>query len=120
MQVAKIIYWLTTLLVCTMMLTSGIIYLVSYEMVQGDFAQWGYPAQLIYPLASGKILGSLAILSRQSKILKEWAYAGFFFNLFWAFYTHISLQDGKFGFALLGLMLCLVSYYFDKKVFTKA
>ena len=55
-------------------------YFTKYEMVKGFFQSLGYPIYLIYPLATAKVLGIIAIITKKSRLLKEWAYAGFFFR----------------------------------------
>ena len=49
-------------------------------MVVESFTQLGYPAYLIYPFATAKLLGLVAIWTKKSETLKEWAYAGFTFD----------------------------------------
>jgi len=67
---------------------------------------------LVIPLAIAKILGLLAIWVFKNRALKEWAYAGFFFDVVLAFFAHIMVQDGEQLFALLGVIFVLSSYYF--------
>ncbi len=95
-------------------------YLVQYSAVTETFTGLGYPAYLIYPLALAKLLGVIAILSKRSALLKEWAYAGFFFNIVIALSAHLSTGDGLFMIALLALILLLVSRVFEPKVFASA
>jgi len=113
----KIIYWLSTGLLSLMMLMSASMYVIQYEMVSETFVRLGYPVFIIYPLAIAKVLGILAILSRKSKFLKEWAYAGFFFDFTLASSAHLYVGDGEFVPALVAILLLIVSYQFDKKVF---
>lgn len=115
----KLIYWIATGFLSIMMLTSASMYFLQYEMVSGTFVNLGYPVFIIYPLALAKILGILAILSRSSKFLKEWAYAGFFFDFALAASAHLYVGDGEFAPALVAIVLLIVSYQYDKKVFTK-
>jgi hypothetical protein len=44
-------------------------------------------------LAIFKLLGVLAILTGVLPLMKEWAYAGFTFNLLGAFASHLSVGD---------------------------
>ncbi|WP_369073566.1 DoxX family protein [Ancylomarina longa] len=59
------------------MLISISLYILKHEMVSKTFTHLGFPTFLIYPLALAKLLGLIAILSKKSALLKEWAYAGF-------------------------------------------
>jgi len=72
---------------------------------------------VVYPLAIAKILGVIAILSKKSSTLKEWAYAGFFFDFVLAAAAHLSVGDGEFAPAVVASVVLLVSYFYDKRVF---
>ena len=89
-------------------------------MVEGIFKSLGYPTYIIYPLAFAKIVGVLAILTKKSTFLKELAYAGFFFDFILAVSAHINANDGGHLTALVAMILLVVSYISDKKVFKKA
>ncbi|WP_281253705.1 DoxX family protein [Labilibaculum filiforme] len=64
-----------------------------------------------------KILGLVAIWSNKSKLLKEWAYAGFFFDFVLAFVAHIIVADGQFGMATIAIILLVVSRIYNSKLF---
>lgn len=117
MKTNKIFYWIATGLLCLMMLGSAGMYIFNHQAVLVIFKTLGFPAFIIYPLAIAKILGVIAILSNQSKTLKEWAYAGFFFDFLLALSAHLNAGDGEFVPAVAALILLMVSYFFDKKVF---
>jgi DoxX-like protein len=68
-------------------------------------------------LAIAKILGVIIILSKKSKLLKEWAYAGMFFDMVLAFIAHYMADDGAGGMAAMGLIALIVSRYFDWKIY---
>jgi hypothetical protein len=113
----KMIYWGSTGLLSAMMLMSAGMYFFNHEMVAEMFTSLGYPTYIIYPLAIAKLLGITAILTKKSKTLKEWAYAGFFYDFLLAASAHIMVQDGGFAPALVAMLLLAVSYFYDKKVF---
>lgn len=113
----KIIYWTATILLCLLMLMSAGMYLFNTTMVEGIFKSLGYPTYIIYPLAFAKIFGVLAILIKKSTFLKELAYAGFFFDFVLAFSAHINVKDGGHLTALIAIILVIISYIYDKKVF---
>jgi hypothetical protein len=115
----KVIYWGATGLLSAMMLMAAGMYFFNHEMVAELFASLGYPTYIIYPLAVAKILGITAILTKKCKTLKEWAYAGFFYDLVLALSAHLMVGDGEFAGALVALVLLMVSYHYDKKVFKK-
>ena len=105
----QIIYWLSTGIVCAIMAFSAFNYFFNYEMIAGFFESLGYPTYIIYPLAVAKILGIIAIVSDKSKFLKEWAYAGFFFDMVLALAAHLVANDGAYHFALIGLIALIIS-----------
>jgi len=113
----KIIYWVSTGLMCALFLYSAGMYFTKYEMVKGFFEHLGFPVWIIYPLAVAKILGVIAVLSKQSKMLKEWAYAGFFFDAVLAAGAHYYAGDGQTGMAIGGIILVIISRIYDGKLF---
>ncbi len=79
------------------------------------FEGFGYPGYLVYPLAGAKVLGLFAIWNPNFKSIKEWAYAGFFFDFILAFFAHYMISDGGQSAAIIGLVLIIVSYIFSKR-----
>ena len=91
MKKTKITYWIFTGLFAFVMLGSAIPdILVMPEAVVG-FREMGYPAYLIPFLGWAKLLGVIAILVPVFPRLKEWAYAGLFFDLLGAIYSVFSI-----------------------------
>lgn len=99
-----------------MMLGSAGMYLFNTEYVFGEFTRLGYPTFVVIPLAIAKILAAVAIITNQSRWLKEWAYAGLFFDFLLAWQAHGMAGDGWFGPSVVAVILLVVSYYFDNKV----
>ena len=116
MDFKKIAYWGTTGLLCLLFTWSALMYFFMHEIAAEAFTTLGYPTHIIYPLAIAKLLAVVAILSKKSQVLKEWAYAGLFYDLVLAVLAH-ALTDGQFYGALLGLILLVPSYLLDKKLF---
>ena len=116
MNATKIVYYVATTLLSLLMLFSAGKYVFDNAEVSVLFGKLGYPSYIIYPLAVAKILGLLAIWSNYSKTLKEWAYAGFFFDFLLALSAHISVSDGDFGGAAMALVFLAVSYIFNRKL----
>jgi hypothetical protein len=113
----KIGFWVATGLFSVMMIAGAVGYLINLENVKPVFIALGYPIHIIVPLAVAKILGILAITTRKSHVLKEWAYAGFCFELILAFMAHISADDHDWLGAIIGLSLLFTSYFLQKKAF---
>lgn len=116
MKKTKIIYWIATGLLSAMVLMSASMYVLSNAMVQEVFGKLGFPTFIIYPLAFLKFSGVIVITLSKNKTLKEWAYAGFFFNFLLAFGAHVNIGDGEAVPALVAEALLFVSYVFGKKL----
>ena len=112
---SRLIYLIATVLLTGLMLLSACMYFFNHEMVSETFNKLGYPTYIIYPLAIAKILGLIAIWTKKSNTLKEWAYAGFFFDFVLAFFAHLQVRDGEFAPALVAIILLIVSYLFENK-----
>lgn len=112
----RIIYLIATGLLTALMLMSAGMYFFNYEMASGIFTKLGFPTYIIYPLATAKIFGLIVIWTKKSAALKEWAYAGFFFDFVLALTAHININDGEFAPAIIALVLLFVSYFFGKKI----
>jgi uncharacterized membrane protein len=92
---SKIIYWIATVLLSFGMLASGLAQLChSKEMVE-LIVSLGYPLYFMYVIGVWKILGVTAILSPGFKLVKEWAYAGFFFLMTGALVSHLASGDNS-------------------------
>lgn len=111
MDIKKIIYFGATGLLTLMMLFSAGMYFFNHEQVAEIFGRLGYPLYIIYPLAVAKILGLIAIWTDYSKALKEWAYAGFFFDFVLALSAHLAVADGEWAVAAVALVLLFLSYF---------
>ena len=114
----KIIYYISTGLLTLLMIMSIGMYLFNHDMMAETFTKLGYPSYIIYPLAAAKALGLITIWTNLSHTLKEWAYAGFFFDFILALSAHINIGDGEHIPAIIALILLLISYYFSKKTDT--
>lgn len=112
----KILFWASTSLLTLLMLFSAYNYFFNNSAINEAFDSFGYPTYLIYPLAIAKLMGLLAIWSNVSNSLKEWAYAGFFFNAFLAFFAHYMIGDGQQMGAVLAMIFVLTSYFTGKTV----
>eukprot|EP01132_Coremiostelium_polycephalum_P014763 gene14763-17892_t len=94
------------------MLSTGAVQLLKTKAETDLFQSLGYPVYLLSLLAIWKILGVVAVLLPKFPLLKEWAYAGFFFTTSGAIFSHIAMAEPltKTFPALLLLILTLVSW----------
>jgi hypothetical protein len=117
----KIIYWIFTLWMALGMVSTAIVQLMKNKNELANFTNLGYPAYLMTIIGVWKILGVIAILIPKRPLLKEWAYAGFFFVMSGAVISHLIVGDpaGRTLPAVLLLVLVLISWYFrpaDRKI----
>ena len=109
MDIKKIAYWILTLLMCALFLFSAQMYFFNTAGIKGAFTSFNFPTWLVIPLAIAKVLGVIAVLSNQNKLLTEWAYAGFFFDVILATAAHYFAGDGLIGPSFIGVFLVLGS-----------
>jgi uncharacterized membrane protein YphA (DoxX/SURF4 family) len=118
----KIIYWIATIWLALGMLSTGIVQLLKMKEEVALFTQLGYPLYFLTILGIWKILGVVAVLIPKFTLLKEWAYAGFFFAMSGAVFSHLAVRDNSFSAyfgPILLLVLTVLSWYFrpaDRKV----
>jgi hypothetical protein len=119
----KIIYWIATIWLSLGMLSSGIVQLIHLPEEVDMMAHLGYPLYFLTILGVWKIAGVITVLIPKFPLIKEWAYAGFFFTMTGAIVSHIAGSDSAkefFGPVLL-LILTIISWYFrpaDRKILT--
>lgn len=110
----KIIYWIATLWLSLGMASTGIVQLIHMKEEADMMAHLGYPLYFLTLLGIWKLLGVVAVLVPKFPLVKEWAYAGFFFSMSGAVFSHVAAGDAAmelFGPILL-LVLTFVSWYF--------
>ena len=120
----KIIYWIATIWLSLGMVSTGIVQLTKGKAgaaAADSVVHLGYPTYLLPMLAVCKFLGVVAILIPKFVLVKEWAYAGFFFMMAGAVISHMAIGDSANEIfpALLLLALSLLSWYFrpaDRKI----
>ncbi|WP_412850701.1 DoxX family protein [Chryseobacterium sp. PMSZPI] len=119
----KIIYWIFTLWMALGMVSTAIVQIMKNKDEVTNFTNLGYPVYVMTIIGIWKILGVIAILIPKRLLLKEWAYAGFFFVMSGAVISHLIVNDsaGRTFPAILLFVLVIISWYFrpaDRKVFT--
>jgi uncharacterized membrane protein YphA (DoxX/SURF4 family) len=117
----KIIYWIATLWLSLGMVSTGIVQLIKMEEEVQKMNALGYPTYFLTIIGIWKILGVIAVLVPKFPLIKEWAYAGFFFVMSGAIFTHLAVADqiGEYFGPTLLLVLTVVSWYFrpeDRKL----
>jgi uncharacterized membrane protein YphA (DoxX/SURF4 family) len=86
-------YWAVTILGPFSFVYGGILHLQQAPEVMTNLHHLGYPDYFAYILGTGKLLGALAIVAPGFRRLKEWAYAGFFFDLASGAFSRAAVGD---------------------------
>jgi uncharacterized membrane protein YphA (DoxX/SURF4 family) len=110
-----IIYWIATALLAFGMLTSGLQQIFQAKGMIDLVVPLGYPLYFLSIIGVWKVLGVIAILVPRFKLVKEWAYAGFFFVMTGALVSHLAVGDDGVK-AILGPVMqtvfIILSWYF--------
>lgn len=109
----KITYWIATLWLSLGMISTAIVQLMKNETEVANFKSLGYPLYLMTLLGIWKIAGVIAVIIPRFPLLKEWAYAGFFFAMSGAAFSHLAMARPAKGIfpSLLLLILTVLSWY---------
>jgi hypothetical protein len=112
------LYWVVTLLFVLPQSWSAFQYLTDAPRMASTIAALGYPEYFQDILGVAKLLGAAAIVSSVSPTLKEWAYAGFTFDVCGALASHVSVGDPAWVTAvpLVFLVVQLGSYTLWKRL----
>ena len=90
---ARWVYWVVTPLFLLLQGWAALQYLTEAPRMAATVSDLGYPIHFMKMLGVAKLLGILAIATGASRLLKEWAYAGFMFDVCAAFVSHLSVGD---------------------------
>ncbi|MRX38572.1 DoxX family protein [Flavobacterium sp. LC2016-23] len=118
MKKAKIIFWITTIII---FLFEGVMPALTSqsEMAKEGIRHLGYPEYFGNALVFFKVLGVLALVIPQvPNRIKEWAYAGFTFDFLFASISHFAVDGFGFQsfFPLIILVILLISYFYYHKI----
>jgi uncharacterized membrane protein YphA (DoxX/SURF4 family) len=106
------VYWISTILAAGLLFIGGILFITQGEHQVEEMKNLGYPVYFLIFLGVGRILGAIAIVIPRFPRLKEWAYAGFVFDLIGAAASHAFAGDSPVQIAspLIFLVLVVVSW----------
>jgi hypothetical protein len=110
----RIIYWVSTLWLALGMVSTGGVQLLRMPDEVANITKLGYPVYFLTIMGTWKILGVIAILVPKFPLVKEWAYAGFFFAMSGATISRMLAGDPVTAMfpSLLLLILTIISWYF--------
>jgi DoxX-like family len=121
-KTTNLIYWISTIIFAALMIFSaagGI--QPSQQAIQLIHDALGYPVYFIQYISIAKLIGAIVILiPRLNRSVKEWAYAGLFFDLAGAIYSGIA-SSGTFDPKMIGMLIWILPgifsyYYWHKKI----
>lgn len=120
----NLVYWISTIIFAVLMIFSAVGGLQpSQQAIQMMHDGLGYPIYFIQLISVLKLIGAIVILIPGLKRIKEWAYAGLFFDLGGAIFSGVA-YSGKFDPMMLTLLIWIVPgivsyYYWHKKMANK-
>lgn len=120
LRTAKIIYWTGIVLTSLWFGTSGVCELTKNALVWDITLQLGYPPHFIYILGVAKLAGVAVLLTPNRLLrLKEWVFAGVFFDIIFAFFSKLSVL----GFAatvdaIVAFVMVSVTYVMFRRLYT--
>ena len=117
----KILYWIATIFLAFGMLAGEVQQMLQIGGYVDIAGQLGYPLYLLSILGVWKILGAVAVLIPKAPLVKEWAYAGFFFAMSGAAISHIAMGQSLNAIfpSFVLLIVTVLSWYFrsaDRKL----
>lgn len=118
-KTTKIIYWTGIVLTSLWFGASGFFELTKNPLVWEITLQLGYPAHFIYLLGVIKLLGVITLLLPNKVLrLKEWVFAGVFFDITFAFFSKVAVL----GFpatidAIIAFIMVSVTYIMFRKLY---
>ena len=112
MKTIKISYWIVTGLFSAFMIFSASGEIMCTPQNMQFMRQLGYPDYFSPFIGIAKVLGVIAILIPGFKRIKEWAYAGLFYDLVGAIYSVTTVYGLNFGtaFIVLPIIFLIASY----------
>jgi len=93
MSRTKIAHIAVTVLFCLAILPGAVMDIAQPEMIVTIVEDLGLPLPLLTLIGVWKLLGVIALAMPGRERIKEWAYAGFFFDLTGAAYVHATADD---------------------------
>lgn len=108
----KIAYYISTVLLSASMLLGSYFDSTQHPNAVVALEHLGYPAYFATIIGVAKLLGVIGIWQNKVKWLREWAYAGFFFDIIGALVSHLAVGDAFAMMvpAIISLVVVLVSY----------
>lgn len=118
-KTTKAIYWVGVALTSLWFGASGFFELTTNPVVWGITVQLGYPPHFIYILGVAKLAGVVVLLTPNRLLrLKEWVFAGVFFDITFAFFSKLSvLSFPDTADAIIAFVMVTITYVMFRKLY---
>lgn len=118
-KISKVIYWTGAILISLWFGASGVFELTGNPIVWGITRQLGYPPHFIYILGVAKLSGVIVLLTPNRLLrLKEWVFAGIFFDILFAFFSKIYVLNFAAAIdAIIAFTIISVTYLMFRKLY---
>jgi hypothetical protein len=112
---SRIMYVTSTAILILEILVGAFMDLAHLPYVVQDVRSIGCPTYVLYIVGIWKVLAVAALLWPRLSRLREWAYAGVFFEMSGAAASHVLVGDpiGKYAAPLAFTFLTLISWWFQ-------
>jgi hypothetical protein len=107
----NIVYWTITVLFCALLLLSASGGFIQDEVTRQMMAHLGYPMHLLVIISIGKVLAVVALVQQRYSTIKEWAYAGLFYDFVCAAVAWVVADDAPNAYAMALPMGLLIAHY---------
>ncbi len=104
-----IAFWLATLFVALNQLWAGVSDVLHAQPLFGILLHLGYPPYFSTLLGIWKLLAAVVLVAPRRPLVKEWAYAGLFFDFSAAIVSHVAVGDGVVSF--IGPIVSIVALF---------
>ena len=110
-------YWLAIGLFSLVFIGSALLTVLDVPGSVAEYRHLGFPTWLTYPQSLAKIMGIVAIVFSRSRTLKDFAFAGFLFNLLLAVGGHISQMETDVLLPLITIGIWAFAFTMDRRMF---
>lgn len=115
----EIIYWTLIILLAVFFFISGYWEITKNPATYPKTLEMGYPPYFITSLGIAKLCGVAALLSPWFKPLKEWAFAGFTFDVIFAFISGLAIESYTDCVkALIAFGVLMITYFLFRKIYS--
>lgn len=113
------LYWWSVGLLSLIFLFSAFYGVLDLQGSYAEYRHLEFPAWLVFPLSLAKLLGVVAVVSNRSTTLKDFAFAGFLYDLLLALGAHIAQQELKVVLPLISLGIWAAAFVMDRRVYPR-